>query len=210
MDPILHNTPTPDNGVSKSFYVKDPILCLGCRKMAEKKLGDAVLPGETDREEKIMNLIVNTSIILMSTLMGGLTEAMMNMTGAMASGMAEAVSGEEAGEKVRQEFKTKLPQVNDKMKAMISDVRRDMYVQMEQKKSEIKPYLSDPVFDVGPNKVDEYDFGLPKLTEELDDGTIAQYAYLMVNEDHAFGELFGAISDWMNTLPMPPKKTEEK
>ncbi len=178
--------------------------------MAEKKLGDAVLPGETDREEKIMNLIVNTSIILMSTLMGGLTEAMMNMTGAMASGMAEAVNGEEAGEKVRQEFKTKLPQVDDKMKAMISDVRRDMYVQMEQKKSEIKPYLSDPVFDVGPNKVDEYDFGLPKLTEELDDGTIAQYAYLMVNEDHAFGELFGAISDWMNTLPMPPKKTEEK
>ena len=178
--------------------------------MAKKELGDAVLPGETGREKKIMNLIVNTSIILMSTLMGGLTEAMMNLTGSMASGMAGAVGGEETGEEVSKEFKQKLPEVNDKMKAMISDVRKDLYIQMEQKKSEIEPYLSDPVFDAGPKKVDEYDFGLPKLTQELDDGTIAQYAYLLVSEDQTFGELFGAVSDWMNTIPMPPKKTGEK
>ena len=134
----------------------------------------------------------------------------MNLTGSMASGMAGAVGGEKAGEKVSKEFKQKLPEVNDKMKAMISDVRKDLYTQMEQKKSEIEPYLSDPVFDAGPKKVDEYDFGLPKLTEELDDGTIAQYAYLLVSEDQTFGELFGTVSDWMNTIPMPPKKTGEK
>jgi hypothetical protein len=178
--------------------------------MTEKELGEPVLPKETGREKKIMNLIVNTSIILMSTVMGGLTEAMMNITGAMASGLAGAIGGEEAGEEAKQEFKAKLPEVDDKMKAMISDVRKDMYIQMKQKKSEIEPYLSDPVFDIGPSKVDEYDFGLPKLTEELDDGTIAQYAYLLVSEDQTFGELFGAVSEWMNTLPMPPKKTEEK
>ena len=134
----------------------------------------------------------------------------MNITGAMASGVAGAVGGEEAESEVSKEFKAKLPEVDYKMKAMISDVRKDMYVQMEQKKSEIEPYLSDSVFDVGPSKVDEYDFDLPKLTEELDDGTMAQYAYLLISEDQTFGELFGAVSDWMNTLPMPPKKTEEK
>ena len=199
-----------DNEVSESFYAEGRILCFGRHKMTEEERGDAVLSGETGREKKIMNLIVNTSIILMSTLMGGLTEAMMNMTGAMASGMAGALGGEETGEEVRQEFKAKLPEVDDKMKAMISDVRKDMYLQMEQKKSEIAPHLSDPVFDVGPSKVDEFDFGLPKLTEELDDGTIAQYAYLLVSEDKTFGELFGAVSDWMQNLPIPPKKTEEK
>jgi len=171
---------------------------------------DEVLPEKAGREKKIMNLIVNTSIILMSTLMGGLTEAMMNMTGAMASGVADAVGGEEAEKEVSEELKAKLPEVDDKIKAMISDIRKDMYVQMEQKKADIEPHLSDPVFDVGPKKVDEYDFGLPKLTEELDDGTMAQYAYLLVSEDQTFGELFGALSDWMNTLPMPSKKTEKK
>ena len=199
-----------DNEVSENFYAEERILCFGRYKMTEEERGDAVLSGETGREKKIMNLIVNTSIILMSTLMGGLTETMMNMTGAMASGMAGALGGEETGEEVRQEFKAKLPEVDDKMKAMISDVRKDMYLQMEQKKSEIKPLLSDPVFDAGPNKVNEFDFGLPKLTEELDDGTIAQYAYLLVSEDKTFGELFGAVSDWMQNLPIPPKKTEEK
>jgi hypothetical protein len=52
---------------------------------------DGVLPEKAGREKKIMNLIVNTSIILMSTLMGGLTEAMMNLTEAMASGVAGAL-----------------------------------------------------------------------------------------------------------------------
>jgi small nuclear ribonucleoprotein (snRNP)-like protein len=171
---------------------------------------DGVLPEKAGREKKIMNLIVNTSIILMSTLMGGLTEAMMNLTEAMASGVAGALGGEEAEKEVGEEFKAKLPEVDDKMKTMISDVRKDMYIQMEQEKAEIEPYLSDPVFDGGPKKVEGSDFGLPKLTEELDDGTIAQYAYLLVSEDQTFGELFGALSDWMNNLPMPPKKTQEK
>ncbi|HEX9260999.1 MAG TPA: hypothetical protein VF893_00550 [Candidatus Bathyarchaeia archaeon] len=178
-------------------------------RVVRSKTGGALL-GNAGREKKIMNLIVNTSIILMSTLMGGFTEAMMNLTGAMASGVAEAVGGEEAGKAADNEFKQKLPEVGDNMTAMISDVRKDMYVQIEQKKKEIEPFLSDPVFDVGPKKIDEYDFGLPKLTEELDDSTIAQYAYLLVSEDQNFAALFSGLTDWMNTLPMPPKKTEQK
>ena len=176
---------------------------------AVQSKNDEASQGQTGRENKIMNLIVNTSVILMGTLMGGLTEAMMNVTGAMAGGMAGAVAGEEAGEEVSREFKQKLPEVDDKMKEMIADVRKDLYVQMEQKKKEIEPYLADPVFDVGPEKIDKYDFSLPKLTEELDDSTIAQYAYLLVSEDQNFAEMFTEITDWMNTLPTPPAKTDK-
>jgi hypothetical protein len=57
--------------------------------------------GEDNRESKIMNTVINTSIILMITLMGGFSELMVGVTGAFASGMAEAVGGQEAGEKVR-------------------------------------------------------------------------------------------------------------
>ena len=45
-----------------------------------------------------MNCIVNTSIILMGTMMGALTEAMVNVTGAMASGIAGAMDGKETEE----------------------------------------------------------------------------------------------------------------
>ena len=115
---------------------------------------DGALHGKKSREKKILNLIVNTSTILMGTLMGGFTEVMMNVTGSMASGIAGAVGGKEAEEKVDREFKQKLPEVDDKMKAMISDIRKDLYVQIEQKRKEIEPFLSDPIFDVGPKKID--------------------------------------------------------
>ena len=161
---------------------------------------------KTNRDKKIMNTIANTSIILMSTLMGGLTEIMMKATGSMASGMAEALGGEKAGKKVKREFKQKQPEVDEKIREMIADVRKDVYAQIGQKRKEIEPFLSDPVFDAGPKTIDEYDFKLPKLTEELDDDSLAQYTRLMVTEDKNFAEMFEKLTTWMNTLPNPRRK----
>jgi hypothetical protein len=165
---------------------------------------------ELSREDKIMNTIVNTSILLMSTLMGGFSELMVNVTSELASGMTEAFAGEKSGKEAREKVKEKLPEVNDKMRAMISDMRKDIYLQMEKKHEEIAPFMTDPVFDLGPQKVDTYDFGLPKLTSRLDDNTLAQYSYLLVNEDAKFVELFSQIMDWLNSLPKAPKDTENK
>ncbi len=170
----------------------------------------AITNEKTDREKRIMNAIVNTSVVLMGMLMGGFTELMMNVTGTVASGMAEAVSGEEAGKKVGREFKQKVPEANEKMKAMMSDMRKDMYAQIEQNIKEIKPFMSNPIFDVGPQKIDEYDFGIPKLTEELNDETLAQYSCLLVSEDAAFAELFKQLTDWLNSLPKTPEKPKKK
>ena len=158
------------------------------------------------RENRIMNAVANTSIILMSTLMDGFSEIIVGAAGAMASGMAEMVGGEEAKKEVETEFKQELPQVSEKMRAMISDIRKDLYAQMEQKRQEIKPFISDPIFDVGPETIEKYDFGIPKLTEELDDSTLAQYTYLLLSEDATFGELFRALGEWMNSLPEFPDK----
>jgi len=165
---------------------------------------------ELSREDKIMNTIVNTSILLMSTFMGGFSELMVNVTSEVASGMTEAFAGEEAGKGAREKVKQKLPEVNDKMRAMISDMRKDIYLQMEQTNKEIAPFMADPVFDVGPQKVDAYDFGILKLSSRLDDDTLAQYSYLLVSEDAAFAELFGQLMDWLNSLPKAPKELGNK
>jgi hypothetical protein len=165
---------------------------------------------ELSREDKIMNTIVNTSILLMSTFMGGFNELVVNVTSEFASGMTEAFAGEESGKEAREKVKQKLPEVNDKMRTMISDMRKDIYLQMEQKNKEIAPFMTDAVFDLGPQKVDAYDFGIPKLSSRLDDDTIAQYSYLLVSKDETFAELFGQIIEWLNSLPKAPKDTENK
>ncbi len=161
---------------------------------------------ELNRENKIMNTIINTSTILMATLMDGFAEIVTEAAGAMTSGLAEMAGGEKAKEKAEKELKQKLPQVSDKMRAMISEMRKELYEQMNQKRKEIEPLLSDPVFDVGPETIEKYDFGIPKLTQELDDSALAQYTYLLVSEDATFGELFNALGDWMNSLPKFPDK----
>lgn len=158
-----------------------------------------------ERARKIMNTMMNTSIILMITLLDGFAQTMLEATGVMAAGMAEAVGGEESGEEVANELEQRIPEAKEQMKAMISEVRKDIYEQMDRKKGEIEPMLADKAFDAGPEIVDIYEFGLPKLTEELDDDIIAQYAQLLVQEDRYFTEMFGELTKWINTLPQLPK-----
>jgi hypothetical protein len=90
------------------------------------------------------------------------------------------------------------------MKAMISEMRKDIYSQMEAKKKDIAPFMSDPIFDLGPQTVDKYDFCMPKLTTNLDDDTLAKYSLLMISEDANFSELFAKLMDWLNSLPKTP------
>ena len=56
-------------------------------------------------------------------------------------------------------------------------------------------------------KIEAYEFKLPKLTEELDDASLARYAQLLVSEDPCFSALFDELGDWMNALPKFPEKT---
>ncbi len=154
------------------------------------------------RNKKIINVIVNTSILLMSTLMGGFTEVMTETMGSVTSGMAEAIGGEEAGKEVDREFKQKTSEIKEKMATLISDIRKDVYAQIKETNKEIEPHLSDPKFDIGPKIIDEYDFKLPKLTEELDDTTISEYMQLLMSENPNFSEMFRKLNEWMNTLPL--------
>ncbi len=162
-----------------------------------------------DREAKIMNCVMNTSVILMSTIMGAFTEVMLTATGDLAAGIADAVD-EESGEKVRKEIKEKLPEANEKMKQMVSDMRKELSAQFEQKREEIKPMLSNPKFDVGPEIVGRYEFGLPKLSEELADETFAKYILLLEKEDSRFVEMFKELTDWMNQLPTSPAESNKQ
>jgi hypothetical protein len=164
---------------------------------------DTTLQSRTDREYKILNCMVNTSVILMSTIMDAFTQVVVSTTGAMTSGMAEAIGGKVVGDKVTEEFKQKLPEVDEKTKSMISDIKKDIYVQMGKKRKDLEPLLSDPIFEVGPKIIENYDFKLPKLSEELDDNALAKYSQLLVSEDIRFAKMFKELTEWINSLPKP-------
>jgi hypothetical protein len=161
---------------------------------------------DSERATRILNTMMNTSIVLMSAMMGGMVQSMVEATGEIASEMVGEIEGEGAGKVIKEEMNQKAPEVEGQMKEMISDVRKDIYSQMAQKREEIEPLISDPVFDLGPLIVERYDFGVPKLTEELEDSSIAVYVQLLTSEDQRFSELFHHLTDWLNSLPKLPDK----
>ncbi len=174
------------------------------------KIEGTALSSESDRETKILNAMANTTILLMSTMMGAFTNLMVAATSAMASGMAEAMGGKEAEDKVSQEIKQGTPEINEKIKAMISDIRKDIYAQMTKKKQEFESLLSDPAFDIGPRIIEKYDFKLPKLTQELDDNALSQYTQLLISEDESFAKMFKELSEWIGSLPKPDEPSQQK
>jgi F0F1-type ATP synthase membrane subunit b/b' len=155
-----------------------------------------------ERESRIINSIVNITIIMMSVMMGAFSQVMVSATSAMASGITEAFAGKEEGAKAKDAVETKLPEVDEKMKQMVSDIRTEMYSKMQQNRQEIAPFLADPVFDAGPRIIEEYDFNLPKLNQEIDDQTLTQYAQMITSDNQRFQEMFKQLTEWLNTLPI--------
>ena len=164
---------------------------------------DIIPRSETNLEDKIIYAIANTSVILMSTMMDAFTQVIGSTMGAIASGMAGALGGEEASDKVDQELKQGLPGIDEKMKAGISDLRKEIYSQITQKRQDLKLVFSDPVFEVGPKIIEKYDFNLPKLTQKLDDDVLSQYSKLIVSEDVRFAKMFKELTEWISSLPKP-------
>ena len=155
------------------------------------------LQSMTVRNKKIMNLIANTNIILLSTL-EDLADLMMDSMGAVAAGIAKAIDGEAVTDVY--EVEQDPPVVNEKVKAVVSDVRQDVYRQMKQKKDSIEKYLPDPRFDDALKIVDAYEFKLPKLTEELDEATLTAYFQLLITENPKFNEMFKKLTTLMNEM----------
>ena len=110
------------------------------RKRVEKEIqvssGEGkVLLGDANRAQRIVNVVTNVSVLLMSTMMGAFSQIMVDTTGAVASGMAGALGGEEAGEKVEKEMKQKLIRRNyrkhnfrwkSKMKRCLQNLNRNI------------------------------------------------------------------------------------
>ncbi|MDD1772307.1 MAG: DUF2299 family protein [Methanomassiliicoccales archaeon] len=162
-----------------------------------------------DRDQRVLYAAFNTSILLMTSFMEGFTKVMTDTVGAMASGMAEAMGGEDAAEDVRNEVREGVADAEESRRTMICEERREVYAQIAQKRKKIEPLLGDPIFDIGPGIIQRHDFGMPKLTEPLDDEVMVAYAKLLVDEDPTFTEMFKELVEWVNSLPQEDVSGED-
>jgi uncharacterized protein (DUF305 family) len=178
--------------------------------MAKKEAVNArtlVKGTQNDREEKILNVMINTSILLMSLM----TEAFSDLFAGMTEGMVQAVgsglgmseeSTKQGSEKMRN-LTTKIPQeVRTQMMSMKTDIRK----QFQEKKPEIQHLFADPVFDKGIAIAESSVMRLPRLTEDLDEVSLLGYLALLKAEDPQCTEMFQALMEWMKTVPQPPQK----
>jgi len=177
--------------------------------MSKKTNIDAVKPVHAttqDRDTKIMNVICNTSILLMCML----TEAFSDFFTNMAAGMATAVStGFGASEKNTKEMTQKIDEIKTELPKQMTEqlitMKTDITKQLQSKKDDIKTLIIDPKFDEGITIAEQYHFGLSPLTQDLDDLTLLKYIGLLTANDAQCVKMFQELMAWMNSIPQLKK-----
>ena len=157
---------------------------------------------ETSREAQLENIMLNQSVIFISTFMQGFGEAFQKLASAMAVGVAGAVGSfqsPEAAKKMGDDVAAKMQKIDipEELKKEIMKSKTEIKAQMNARRAELSKALSDPVFDEGIKIVNSYDFkGLPRINEELSDEQTAAYMVLFRNLDPQFTKMFKELTAW--------------
>jgi hypothetical protein len=153
-----------------------------------------------DRESKILNVMLNTSVLLMALM----TDAFSDVFAKMASGMTQAIATgfgdaekEPNTKKNMQQVETEFPK---QMITQILQMKTDMKKQLRAKKDEIERKIADPKFDSGITIAEQYNFGVPNLTSDLDEQSLLKYIVLLKAQDARCTRMFQELMDWMKTI----------
>jgi hypothetical protein len=173
----------------------------------------ATRAGSLKRDEKVKNLILNHSLISMgmfedafADLAEKMTEAMAEMGAAAVDALAMSMSpgsGRGPGIDPRKVSDAVSPQIRSQIGRLFSEIREEIASQWPTDRV-FKDYIANPAFDKGVEIVEKYDFGRPKLTEDVGDNILASYLFLLQSGDKELGKMFKELAEWQTTLPTPP------
>ncbi len=167
------------------------------------------------RNEKLENLIKNHSMIFMgifeetfSVIADRMTEALAAGSAAMSEALEEGMSSGPRGPRktdVGKAAKAEIaPEVQSQIAHLFTGIREEMASQWPKNPGVFEHYISSPSFDKGIEIVEKYDFGRPKLTEDLSDEVLASYVFLLKGGDRELAKMFKELADWQASLPKPP------
>lgn len=163
----------------------------------------------SSRNEKLENILRNHSMIMMGVFEEAFADMAESMTRTLATGAGGQMSArrpnanprsKEAGRPVD----APSPELRAQIKDVFTDIREEIDSQWPKNPEVFRTYVANPRLDEGIKIVESYDFGRPKLTEELSDGALASYVFLLKAGDKRLGEMFKELADWQGRLPRPP------
>jgi hypothetical protein len=164
-------------------------------KPAEKK--------DEDRETKILNVLCNTSILLITLMTEAFSEMFTNISKEMMTSVATGLGAPEEATKNIDALHQQLP---DHLRKELITMKKDLTRQLMEKRAELSPILANPIFDQGVTIVERTSLPLPLLTQDLDEHSLLGYLALLQTDDPQATTMLKELLEWMNTLPQPEKK----
>jgi len=153
-----------------------------------------------DRESKILNIMVNTSVLLMSLMTDAFSGAFAEMAAGMAEAVATGLGGTDKEQTEREKIKQVKTEIPKQMVTQVIQMKADMIQQLEAKKNELGKKIADPKFDAGIGIVERYDFGIPKMTQDLNEVALLKYIALLKANDAQCTKMFQELMEWMKAI----------
>ena len=161
---------------------------------------------ELTRDEKVENLVLNFSMIMMGMFEGAFAALAAGMATALnktADALTEAFD-DGKGHSAKKPAEGSLihePEMNDKVKEVFSGLRKEVMEGFAHKDQSFQKFIKDPAFDAGVRIVESHTLKLPRLTETLSDADLAAYVALIQNEDPEIAGLMKELGEWQRTTP---------
>jgi len=156
------------------------------------------------REAKILNVICNTSLLLMSAVTEAFSEMFTKLSKEMITAITTSLgNSEDATQDINKKTDSLQKELPQQMREQLLAMKTDITTQLREKKEKLGPILADPRFDDGITIVERYTFGLPALTQDLDERSLLGYIALLQVNDQRFTTMFQKLLEWMKNLPQP-------
>jgi hypothetical protein len=174
--------------------------------MTKKKSTQPDIPAEKkqdDRETKILNLLCNTSLVLMTMITEAFSQVFTTLTKEMVTAFTTSFGAPQNTSGNIDDLQKNLP---DTIRKELMTLKKDLQKQLNEKRQDFGPLLSDPRFDTGITIAERITLPLPLLTQDLDERSLFSYLVLLQINDPQITTMFKELVEWMNTLPQPEKK----
>lgn len=169
------------------------------KKEMKRMKGQGATP-TLDRESKILNIMLNTSILLMALMTDAFSEAFAGMAEGMAQAITTGFGSNEKEPTNTEKIKRVKAEFPKQMITQIVQMKTDMKKQLQAKKDEIGTKIADPKFDAGITIAEQYDVGIPNLTSDLDEQSLLRYIMLLKANDALCTKMFQELMAWMKTV----------
>jgi hypothetical protein len=122
------------------------------------------------RETKILNVICNTTILLMSVMTETFTSIFTKLSKEMITAITTGLDAPaDTIKKIHGETNNMQNELPKQIREQLLAMKIDVITQMKEKKEKFTSLIADRKFDEGIKIVGRYNFSLPKLSSDLDE-----------------------------------------